>query len=325
MPRARKTARRSSRRIAPRATPAHGRAPRIPLAEIGTDRNRLDSWNKNAAVIANKVVTDMGIERKGLVEATLDGYIAAFLDGIWLRAPYLHNGSVPSLRDLLEPAANRPTTFYRGYDVYDPVKVGFVTEGAEAERLGTELDVGAESQRQSGSRVRNDAHRRREGRVGRVPEDAVDRLVGNSMAMPSLAEMFGRLIRGGRAGACCEDGGDIRLGDPARGRRAALRAACGGSLLHIQPLADQAADYLRIIGLLASGVGMLYAVSGRLNALGFVFASLLDRPLVPPIMAVLWYLGIVPASLALVFAVQDFAGFLWTLGAWRAEFANRAK
>ncbi len=78
---------------------------RIPLAEIGTDRNRLDSWNKNAAMIANKVVTDMGIERKGLVEATLDGYIAAFLDGIWLRAPYLHNGSVPSLRDLLEPAA----------------------------------------------------------------------------------------------------------------------------------------------------------------------------------------------------------------------------
>jgi hypothetical protein len=28
---------------------------------------------------------------------------------------------------------------------------------------------------------------------------------------------------------------------------------------------------------------------------------------------------------ALLFAVQDFAGFLWTLGAWRSEFANRAK
>jgi RoxA-like, cytochrome c-like len=115
---------------------------RIPLSEIGTDRNRLESWNKNAAVIANKVVTDMGLERKGLVEATLDGYIAAFLDGIWLRAPYLHNGSVPSLRDLLEPVANRPTAFYRGYDVYDQARVGFVTEGAEAERVGTRLDVG---------------------------------------------------------------------------------------------------------------------------------------------------------------------------------------
>jgi hypothetical protein len=120
----------------------------IPLAEIGTDRNRLDSWNKNAAVIANKVVTDMGLQRKGLVEATLNGYIAAFLDGIWLRAPYLHNGSVPSLRDLLEPAAERPKVFYRGYDVYDPIRVGFVSEGREAQLAGTRLDV---SQKASGN------------------------------------------------------------------------------------------------------------------------------------------------------------------------------
>ncbi len=64
---------------------------------------------------------------------------------------------------------------------------------------------------------------------------------------------------------------------------------------------------------------MLYVVSGRLNAEGFVFASLLDRPLVPPIMAVLWYLDIIPGPLALAFSVQDFTGFLWTLSAWRAE------
>jgi hypothetical protein len=115
---------------------------RVPLAEIGTDRNRLDSWNENAARVANRVVGDMGLERKGLVEATLDGYIAAFLDGIWLRAPYLHNGSVPNLRALLEPAASRPKRFRRGYDVYDPVDVGFVSGGPEAERIGTLLDVG---------------------------------------------------------------------------------------------------------------------------------------------------------------------------------------
>ena len=36
------------------------------------------------------------------------GYANMPLDGIWLRAPYLHNGSVPTLRDLLEPAAKRP-------------------------------------------------------------------------------------------------------------------------------------------------------------------------------------------------------------------------
>ncbi|MBC7943669.1 MAG: hypothetical protein H7X91_00010 [Burkholderiales bacterium] len=114
---------------------------RVPVAEVGTSRDRLDTWNKEAAIAANKVVNDMGIERKGLVEETSNGYIAAFLDGIWLRAPYLHNGSVPTLRDLLEPADKRPTVFYRGYDVYDPDKVGFMSEGEEAARVGSKLDV----------------------------------------------------------------------------------------------------------------------------------------------------------------------------------------
>jgi hypothetical protein len=50
------------------------------------------------------------------------------LDGVWLRAPFLHNGSVPTLRDLLNPSTERPTVFYRGYDVFDPVKVGFVSD-----------------------------------------------------------------------------------------------------------------------------------------------------------------------------------------------------
>ena len=53
------------------------------------------------------------------------GYVSPPLDGIWLRAPYLHNGSVPTLNDLLNPPNERPQTFHRGYDVFDPVKVGF--------------------------------------------------------------------------------------------------------------------------------------------------------------------------------------------------------
>ena len=91
---------------------------------------------------------------------------------------------------------------------------------------------------------------------------------------------------------------------------------------NLELVAEQSADYLRIIGLLAGGIGMLYVVSGRVNAQGFAFASLVDRPLVPPIMAILWYLGIVPAQVALVFAVQDLGGFLWTLSAWRADRAR---
>jgi hypothetical protein len=54
------------------------------------------------------------------------------LDGLWLRGPYLHNGSVPTVRDLLERAANRPKMFYRGYDLIDRKKLGFVSDIPEA-------------------------------------------------------------------------------------------------------------------------------------------------------------------------------------------------
>lgn len=64
---------------------------------------------------------------------------------------------------------------------------------------------------------------------------------------------------------------------------------------------------------------MLYVISGRLDAEGFVFASLLDRPLVPPLMGVLWFSGIIPGPLALAFSIQDFGSFLWTYVAWRSE------
>jgi len=120
----------------------------LPLADVGTNRDRIDTWGKDFAVAANKVVGGMGIERKGLVEAPLIGYNVQYLDGIWLRAPYLHNGSVPTLRDLLEPVDRRSKVFYRGYDLYDPVRGGFVSTGADAEREGTKFDV---SQRGSGN------------------------------------------------------------------------------------------------------------------------------------------------------------------------------
>ena len=114
---------------------------RVPVGEAGTDPERLGTWSKQAAIESNKVVRNFGIERRGLVENEPSGYIAGFLDGIWLRAPYLHNGSVPTLRDLLKPVAERPKLFFRGYDVYDPVDVGFITQGAEAERVGTRFNV----------------------------------------------------------------------------------------------------------------------------------------------------------------------------------------
>jgi mono/diheme cytochrome c family protein len=113
----------------------------VPIEEVGTDRERLATWSKEAAIQANKKVKSMGIERDPMVEETLTGYIAVHLDGVWLRAPYLHNGSVPTLRDLLEPADKRPQIFYRGYDVYDPTSLGFVSQGENAQRVGSRIDV----------------------------------------------------------------------------------------------------------------------------------------------------------------------------------------
>jgi hypothetical protein len=49
------------------------------------------------------------------------------LNGIWATAPYLHNGSVRSLYDLLLPPAQRPTSFWVGNREFDPVHVGFVS------------------------------------------------------------------------------------------------------------------------------------------------------------------------------------------------------
>jgi hypothetical protein len=37
------------------------------------------------------------------------------------------------MRDLLEPPESRPKAFYRGYDVFDQVKLGFVSDVAEAD------------------------------------------------------------------------------------------------------------------------------------------------------------------------------------------------
>ena len=70
-----------------------------------------------------------------------NGYQSPPLDGLWMRAPYLHNGSVPNLRDLLKPVADRTTDFYRGYDVYDPVNVGFITQGPAAIQQGWEEKI----------------------------------------------------------------------------------------------------------------------------------------------------------------------------------------
>jgi len=162
----------------------------VPIDEIGTDRRRLDSYTPRLAAAQNSLYAGFptvgeeecasqdgggdGVrpaERDGCYPARFSrfrktyGYANAPLDGLWLRAPYLHNGSVPTLRYLLEPSDARPAEFYTGDDLYDFDAVGFVHDapgdgerrffrydtrlpgngnlGHEGERYGTQLPAAA--------------------------------------------------------------------------------------------------------------------------------------------------------------------------------------
>ena len=55
-------------------------------------------------------------------------YSAKPMAGVWATPPYLHNGSVLTLYDLLLPAAQRPAKFFVGSRKYDPVHLGYVNE-----------------------------------------------------------------------------------------------------------------------------------------------------------------------------------------------------
>ncbi|MBW8831754.1 MAG: hypothetical protein JF606_20510 [Burkholderiales bacterium] len=116
---------------------------------IGTDRRRLDSYTRELA--ANQSTLYAGYPWRFCHFRKTHGYANMPLDGLWLRSPYLHNGSVPTLRDLLEPVAKRPPEFYRGNDLYDPVRMGFVaTQASEGDRRYFRYDTHAPGNSNSG-------------------------------------------------------------------------------------------------------------------------------------------------------------------------------
>jgi mono/diheme cytochrome c family protein len=86
-----------------------GEDPQFPNGSIATDplRNCLarDACGGN---ILSKLLAS------GVELVATDGYKVAPLSGVWATPPYLHNGSVPTLRDLLERANDRPVTFAIG-------------------------------------------------------------------------------------------------------------------------------------------------------------------------------------------------------------------
>lgn len=77
-------------------------------------------------------MTTLGIE--------ILAYKARPLDGIWATAPYLHNGSVSSLYELLLPAEQRKTQFWVGNRAYDTESVGYA-DSEPADGMGTLFKV----------------------------------------------------------------------------------------------------------------------------------------------------------------------------------------
>jgi mono/diheme cytochrome c family protein len=125
------------------------------LDEIGTDPHEAADWASRTAVtdglglgtvpatvglrLVTTKVRDLGYAALGLtpeqraawngyrndaVIAPL-GYRARPLGGMWATPPFLHNGSVPSLYQLLLPAGQRDQSFYTGSREFDPKVVGY--------------------------------------------------------------------------------------------------------------------------------------------------------------------------------------------------------
>jgi mono/diheme cytochrome c family protein len=108
----------------------------VPLDVIGTDRNRYRGIT--VAFEAHYNRSWFGHEKKGwfaddFVGRAGPGYQAPPLDGIWATAPYLHNGSVPTVYHVLNSKA-RPDCYTRSFrtdlESYDPFKLGWKFEAA---------------------------------------------------------------------------------------------------------------------------------------------------------------------------------------------------
>ena len=101
----------------------------VPIGVVGTDRVRLDALSpKHRDAYGKSWFAEYG--RKRYLRDP-QGYVAPPLDGIWASAPYLHNGSVPTLWHLLHPA-ERPTVWKRTEAGYDAQRVGLEVEALDA-------------------------------------------------------------------------------------------------------------------------------------------------------------------------------------------------
>jgi processive rubber oxygenase RoxA-like protein len=99
---------------------------------VGTDPERWKAFLPSTSDALNLFGFNHNLWPRNAFRGSADpgGYLRGPLDGIWARAPYLHNGSVPNIAELLKPPGERVKTFYRGNRHYDEAQLGFVSDQA---------------------------------------------------------------------------------------------------------------------------------------------------------------------------------------------------
>ena len=97
----------------------------------GVALNLVGIFIKNRFYAENKIdyATQQCIEGFGSIDLPqeIEGYKPRPLEGVWATPPYLHNGSVPSLYQMLLPPERRDKEFFVGRREFDPKNVGYVT------------------------------------------------------------------------------------------------------------------------------------------------------------------------------------------------------
>lgn len=116
----------------------------VPIEEVGTDRVRYDALT----VADRQALQTSWMNYHGRDDVLEDpaGYVAPPLDGVWASAPYFHNGSVPTLADVLNPEG-RPAVWARSTDPddYDFDSVGL--RHTRHEKLPTRYESTADRRR----------------------------------------------------------------------------------------------------------------------------------------------------------------------------------
>jgi len=97
---------------------------------VGTDPERWKAFLPATAEALNRFGFNNNLWPRQAFRGSADpgGYLRGPLDGIWARAPYLHNGSVPNIAELLKPPAERVKVFFRGNRHYDEALLGWVSD-----------------------------------------------------------------------------------------------------------------------------------------------------------------------------------------------------